>query len=226
MEESTKYKYDLDGFLALQSVFSTQEIDEMCDEVARLEAAHPEVCTFEDWRHGNERKVLHKISRFVEKSSLFEELAVSQPILLVIQSIWEEECLLCTDKVNYKLPGGRGFYPHQDMSGIWSKYVPNFMSVFIALDNSDESNGCLQVSKGNHTIGLLGPKMKPIPEKNLVDIVWQPVPQKRGDVLFFDGLLPHQSDSNESDIARKVLIFTYTRASDGNFRPTYLSGKM
>lgn len=218
-------QYHQDGFVAMPSLVSLDQVAAMNKEIDRLVAEHPACCTYEDWRHGNEKKVLHKISRFIEKSAVFKTLATADELLNPIREVFGEDPCLCTDKINFKLSGGRGFYPHQDMSGVWSKYVSHFLTAFIALDASDADNGCLQVAKGRHKEGMFGPFMKPMEEAHVNTMHFTNVPQQPGDVLFFDGYLPHQSAPNRTAHSRRVLLLTYTRSSDGDLRVSFLGGQ-
>ena len=46
-----------------------------------------------------------------------------------------------------------------------------------------------------------------------------------GDVLVFDSYVPHRSDTNTTDVARRALYLTYNRASAGDHRERYYRDK-
>lgn len=225
MESTHKTNYYDKGFIELNSIIHKETIVDINSEIERIITDFPELCTFENWAKGNDDYVLHKISKFTEKSNVFWNVAYNSKIISIIEEILDEPCFLCTDKINFKLSGGRGFYPHQDMSGIWSNYVKNIISVFIAIDDSNEHNGCLQVAEGWHKKGLLGDKMCQIKEPNLSLLNFKNLIQKSGDIIIFDGFLPHQSMKNFSSSSRRILLLTYNRKSEGNYRELFLDGK-
>ena len=220
-----KDDYEEKGFVLVKGLMDHELIRKIEFEISRLRFLYPEICTFENIEQGNKYRILHKISKFVELSPLFKEIAENEKIHRILNCITGEPAALCTDKINFKNPGARGFYPHQDMAGTWSDYVENIVNVFIAIDHSDIENGCLQVSEGEHTRGMLGPKMSPISDEYLPGLKWNNIVQEPGDVLFFDGFLPHKSDPNNSVRTRRVILLTYTKVSEGDFRPVFLGEK-
>ena len=54
---------------------------------------------------------------------------------------------------------------------------------------------------------------------------WTPVEGSPGDLVAFDGLAPHRSETNHSDRSRRVMYLTYNRASDGDHRDRYYADK-
>ena len=116
----------------------------------------------------------------------------------------------------FKPAGGRGQALHQDQ--YYLRVQPGTcIAAWMALDDCDEENGCLQVVPGTQELPLLctveadtsqsftdvtvplGPDMVPVP-----------VRMKAGDVLFFNGQLIHGSFPNTSkDRFRRSLIGHY-----------------
>jgi phytanoyl-CoA hydroxylase len=116
----------------------------------------------------------------------------------------------------FKPAGARGQALHQDQ--YYLKVQPGTcMASWMALDNCDEENGCLQVIPGSHMWPLLCPTSAdtstsftdvtvPIPEG--VESV--PIIMKAGDMMFFNGSLVHGSFPNTSkDRFRRSLIGHY-----------------
>lgn len=203
--------YQNQGYLELKGYIDESVIQEIKDEIERIITMHPHVCTYEDWRKGNQYTILHKISKFVELSSLFHSLAYQKEILDMIEAINGQQSYLCTDKINFKLPGGRGFFPHQDMAGEWRKHTTNIVSYFLAIDESNEEDGCLYVAPKRHKEGLMGPPMKAIDSDLAAQLEFVPILQKPGDLLLFDGYLPHRSNPNGSSLSRRTLLYSYTK---------------
>ena len=116
----------------------------------------------------------------------------------------------------FKPPGARGQALHQDQ--FYLKVQPGTcMAAWMALDDCDEANGCLQVVPGSHTWDVLCTQPAdttisftdvtvPLPATQEV----RPAVMKAGDVLFFNGALVHGSYPNTTtDRFRRALIGHY-----------------
>ncbi|HIE20180.1 MAG TPA: phytanoyl-CoA dioxygenase family protein, partial [Rhodospirillales bacterium] len=53
--------------------------------------------------------------------------------------------MLFKEKVNFKMPGGGGFKPHQDSQAGWDKYADFYVSALVSIDEATVKNGCLQL---------------------------------------------------------------------------------
>jgi ectoine hydroxylase-related dioxygenase (phytanoyl-CoA dioxygenase family) len=109
---------------------------------------------------------------------------------------------------------------HQD-SGYGRLEPPTDLTVWIALDDTDEDNGCLEVIPGSQRPGLEPHH----PRGSLVGAdVDQPgvaVPMAAGDALLFSGHLMHRSAPNRTGKARHAMYLRYctpdvTMVSAGN----------
>ncbi|MBZ0302925.1 MAG: phytanoyl-CoA dioxygenase family protein, partial [Anaerolineae bacterium] len=106
----------------------------------------------------------------------------------------------------FKPPGARGQALHQDNYHL--RVNPGTcMAAWIAVDDCDEDNGCLQVVPGTHDLPELctveadrnlsfSKTALDLPQDLLAQAV--PVIMKPGDVLFFNGQLIHGSYPNTS----------------------------
>ncbi len=122
--------------------------------------------------------------------------------------------------IYFKPPGARGQALHQDQ--FYLQVQPGTcMAAWLALDDCDEANGCLQVAPGSHTLPELCTEEAdtaqsftdvtvPLPEQ----VQTAPVLMKAGDVLFFNGQLIHGSFPNRTtDRFRRSLIGHYIMGS-------------
>ena len=118
--------------------------------------------------------------------------------------------------VYYKPAGSRGQALHQDQ--FYLRVNPGTcMAAWMALDDCDEENGCLQVVPGTQDIPVLCSKEADLSTSFTSDTVdlpagMTPVPvvMKAGDVLFFNGQVVHGSFPNTSrDRFRRALIGHY-----------------
>jgi phytanoyl-CoA hydroxylase len=116
----------------------------------------------------------------------------------------------------FKPPGARGQALHQDQ--YYLKVQPGTcMAAWMALDDCDEANGCMQVVAGSHnwdvqctvpadTTQSFTDITVPLPE----GVTPVPVIMKAGDVMFFNGQLVHGSFANTTtDRFRRSLIGHY-----------------
>ena len=104
----------------------------------------------------------------------------------------------------FKPPGARGQALHQDQ--YYLRVQPGTcMAAWLALDDCDEANGCMQVVPGSHELPLLctvpadttqsfTDVTVPLPE----GMSSVPVLMKAGDVFFFNGQMIHGSYPNTS----------------------------
>jgi ectoine hydroxylase-related dioxygenase (phytanoyl-CoA dioxygenase family) len=136
-----------------------------------------------------------------------------------------EPAVLFKEKINFKLPGGAGFEPHQDQQAGWSAYAPLFITALVTIDRSTLENGCLEMAAGPRLSGLIGPEWAPLTDEEMSGLSLAPVPTESGDVLFFDSYAPHASKRNETTDARRILYLTYNRLSDGDHRARYFADK-
>jgi phytanoyl-CoA hydroxylase len=116
----------------------------------------------------------------------------------------------------FKPAGSRGQALHQD--NFYLKVQPGTcMAAWMALDDCDEDNGCMQVVPGSHTWSMLCTE-KADTTVSFTDVT-VPLPRgtqprsvimAAGDVLFFNGSLVHGSFPNTSaDRFRRALIGHY-----------------
>lgn len=127
-----------------------------------------------------------------------------------------EEPLAVQTMLYFKPAGARGQALHQDQ--YYLRVQPGTcIAAWMALDDCDEENGCLQVVSGSHTLPLLCPTEADTKESFTdvtvplsSDMKPEPVIMKAGDVFFFNGQLIHGSFPNQSeDRFRRSLIGHY-----------------
>ena len=116
----------------------------------------------------------------------------------------------------YKAAGARGQALHQDNFYLRGK-PGTCIAAWLALDDCDEENGCLQVIRGTQDLPMLCTVGADVTQSfSDVTVVLpeglrpEPIVMKRGDVLFFNGSLIHGSFPNTSkDRFRRALIGHY-----------------
>ncbi|WP_146403350.1 phytanoyl-CoA dioxygenase family protein [Planctomycetes bacterium CA13] len=109
---------------------------------------------------------------------------------------------------------------HQD-SSFWPLTPTKAVTVWLAIDDADEENGCMEVYTGSHTHGLLDFDASDADSNNVLDQVvknpekygkWRRTPLRAGQVSIHSDLLVHGSMPNNSDRRRCGLTLRYCPA--------------
>ena len=218
------------GFLVLREAFSasvSENIREWADEISNF----PE----EIGKHW----VFHEPSLLDEKRNLINRIenmtpfhaglsALANSFIPSCGQLLGEEAVLFKDKINFKMPGGGGFKPHQDSQAGWESYAKYFINVMVCLDEATLKNGCLELASrpgGLATAKLAGNEWTPLSEEETALMDFKPYPTKPGDIIYFDSYAPHKSSQNLSDRARRLYFSTYNRLSEGNHLQAYYADK-
>jgi len=218
-----------DGFVVVRGVFSAGESLAHARAIDAL-AARPlepgaQMVYFEDSLVEPGARVLSRIEKFVERDGELARLVFDDRIVGPASALLGDRAVLFKEKVNFKMPGGGGFTPHQDVQPGWDRYAPYFLSVLVAVDANTIENGCLELAAGHHRRGLIGRKWMPLEGDELAGVEFVRYPMAPGDVAFFDCFVPHQSQPNLTDRPRRNLYLTFNRERDGNFRDQYFADK-
>jgi hypothetical protein len=121
--------------------------------------------------------------------------------------------------VYFKPPGARGQALHQDQYYL-NAQPGTCIAAWMALDDCDTGNGCLQIVPGTHKLPLLCVEDADL-DQSFTDVTVplsdhmqpEPVIMQAGDVLFFNGQLIHGSLPNTTtDRFRRALIGHYIYA--------------
>ena len=218
-----------DGFLILRGLFSPADVGDQERWIDEIATRPPEVgrqmVYYEDSLKSPGARVLARIEKFSEYHAGLGGLVADPQLIGPIADLLGEDPALFKEKVNFKMPGGAGFTPHQDIQPGWDRYAPYFISVLIAVDANTMENGCLELAAGHHQRGLIGRLWEPLEGDELAGVEFVPYPMAPGDVAFFDCFTPHQSQPNLTDRPRRNIYLTYNRRSAGDFRAQYFADK-
>ncbi len=218
-----------DGFVMMPGLFDAEEVRRISAWTDELQAM-PEkpghiMMYFEPSLIRPGERVLQRIENFCPFHSGFAALCDGEKLCGFASRLFGEPAVLFKDKINFKLPGGDGFKPHQDQQAGWSTYADLFITAMISIDPTTEENGCLELCAGQHTRGLLGDEWKPLTDEDMRRFGARAVPTRSGDAVFFDSYTPHASGPNLTDERRRVLYITYNRRSAGDHRVRYYADK-
>ena len=218
-----------DGFVFAPGFYSA-------DEVARITAWTDEVTNWpeepgrhmvyyeDDLKNPGER-VVQRVENFTQYHDGFGDLFLRGRMHEAVGDLLGEDAALFKEKVNYKMPGGDGFKPHQDVQAGWNDYASFYITALVSIDAATLENGCLEVVSGWHDRGLVGNEWAPLTEEMMQGMEFVAYPTQPGDAMFFDSFAPHQSGPNLTDRSRRVLYVTYNRASEGDHRDRYFADK-
>ncbi len=152
------------------------------------------------------------------------DLLTAGSMLDVAGALLGEPAVLYKEKINYKLPGGAGYSPHQDAPAY--PFVASHVSCMVAIDAADETNGCLEVVPRMHAEVLPMDDSGCIRADVVASMTWMPVEVAAGQTLWFHSRTPHRSGPNRSGVPRRALYPTYNAASEGDLRTDYYREKL
>jgi ectoine hydroxylase-related dioxygenase (phytanoyl-CoA dioxygenase family) len=168
---------------------------------------------------------VQRVENFVPYHAGFDRLVRRGRLRNAVDRLLGAPSCLFKEKVNFKMPGGAGFEPHQDQQAGWSRYAPLFVTALVTIDPATLENGCLEMGNGPRLTRLIGEEWRPLTETDMQSFALVPVPTEPGDVLFFDSYAPHASKPNHTDHPRRILYLTYNAASAGDHRRRYFAEK-
>lgn len=176
-----------------------------------------------DWLHYREMTesgpALCRTENFVPFHEGLGRLLTSGELLGVASALLGEQAVLYKEKINYKLPGGAGFSPHQDAPAY--RFVETHISCMVAVDDATIENGCLEVVSGMHQEVLPTDDTGCVRADIADSFEWMPVPVGAGETLWFHSRTPHRSGPNDSPRPRRALYPTYNAAAEGDLREAY-----
>jgi 2-aminoethylphosphonate dioxygenase len=171
------------------------------------------------------RRCVQRVENFCPYHAPFDAFVRAGAIRRAVDQLVGGPTCLFKEKINFKMPGGSGFAPHQDQQAGWSRYAPLFVTALVTIDPATVENGCLEMADAPRVTGLIGEEWRPLTTAEMDGFALAPVPTQPGDVLFFDSYAPHASKPNLTDRARRMLYLTYNRAADGDHRAGYFVDK-
>ena len=214
-----------DGYLVKRAAFDLSDIaiiSKWTDEVLALPEQSGRHWVFHEKSQKDGSEIVSRIEKIAPFHDGFEKLSIA--LKTPVAQLLGEPATLFKEKVNFKMPGGGGFAPHQDSQAGWDYYADFFISALVSIDKATLENGCLKLVSGHHTSGL-SKSWEPMSDEEIEGMSFVPVPTDPGDVVFFDSFAPHGSEPNMSDKIRRIYYATYNRASAGDHLEQYYADK-
>jgi 2-aminoethylphosphonate dioxygenase len=219
-------QFKTDGFLLIKSGFNQEEISKIESWTTEISEIPEKSGTH--WVYHEKSKLkpdinlINRIENISPFHSGFAELskALEQPI----SQLFDEESILFKEKINFKMPGGDGFKPHQDSQAGWEDYAKYFISVMVCIDEATVENGCLQMVSGFQGKGLYR-EWEPLTDEDMSNMDFVHYPTQPGDIVFFDCYTPHASEPNLTNTTRRLYFATYNKLSEGDHLEKYYTDK-
>ncbi len=218
--------YRTDGFAVVRGAFGAAEMDRIDRWANELLAWKEEPGKHWVFWEDSLREPGHRIVSRIENIAPFHEgfHALTDALKGMCEQLFDAPAVLFKEKINFKMPGGDGFKPHQDSQAGWERYASDFVSVLVTIDEATIDNGCLQVVRGHQHRGLYN-AWEPLNQQDMASMAFVHCPTKRGDVILFDSYTPHASDPNMTDKVRRIYFATYNRLSEGDHLERYYADK-
>ncbi len=168
--------------------------------------------------HTRDNPKLRRVANPADISEKFQKVLWDSPVIEMVADLIGPNLKFHHCKLNTKFPGMETVvYYHQDHS-----FDPHtnddMLAILVMLDDSTLENGCLRIVPGSHKdryshfkdgkfVGAIDEKHNEQFDRESV-----PITANRGDVCFMHCWAVHGSQSNKSNIARRLLISEYTAA--------------
>lgn len=217
------------GFVVVENVLTKAEITRSLEECDRLQESVAEQTTSrgrfnmeapEGGFHGQRTRqdaykgVLRKVQDVVDESPWFADLSRDIRFKEMLGGLLGDNLLLTTSVLWYKPPEIGSPKPwHQDYAYFTDREAAD-ITVWIALDEATQENGCVQCISGSHLRGLVphhGAELQIDPASlDLTNRVYCEL--KPGSAVLFHCLTIHNTDSNTSKHSRRALTLRYAPA--------------
>ena len=204
-------QYREEGYVILGRVMDDATLEAMRSEEARFrprpgmnQTSAPEVTIFR--------------SQLCNQSEVVREFCCRGAHLPFVKQLVGPNLVIWWNQMVTKLPDahtGKSEFPwHQDNGYVAIEPATN-VTVWVALDDVDEKNGCVWVAPGSHLKGLLPHKAKNEDSWHLtVPVEGDGIPAilPAGHAVAFTGLTLHRSKLNHTDRPRRAFFMEYADA--------------
>ncbi|MCG3147286.1 MAG: Ectoine dioxygenase [Verrucomicrobiae bacterium] len=218
-------QYQRDGYLVIDDFLTTAQLQNIRAEIAQIQQDNAGLTR--DTGGFNLEKVggdslnpdapvlragmLRKIQGAVFYLASVKDVFTTGKLLDCMEDIMGPAIYYHSSKVMFKPAHGGAAKPwHQD-AAYWRNYEPSQVTVWIAIDDATEANGCVWAIPGSHKLGLIPHVHKElqVPESRIDLTQAAPVPVRAGGLLIFHSLVLHMSKANTSANPRCAIICDY-----------------
>lgn len=226
LDAAARERFARDGFVLGPTVLSATALHELRSELARVIEQRdrqdvPQPLSIRNLS-GDEAHPVWQVVNIWEASDAFRQL-LNIPGLgtAAAQLIGGREIRLWHDQIQYK-PEERGGVNswHQDWPYWPTMSVANAVTAWIALDDADDSNGCMSMVPGSHLWGNAIDHLHTLKQFAAMPASWQghPTPARlcpvpAGAVHFHHSLTWHGSHANTSHRPRRAIALHFMNDS-------------
>ncbi|MDE0883998.1 MAG: phytanoyl-CoA dioxygenase family protein [Myxococcota bacterium] len=204
-----------DGFVNAGKVFEQDELAQIAGEYDRLVRKENQVL-------GNEEDGVFPYRAMLNfRSPALQAVILHPGLVAVAREILGDEIRFWWDQGINKSPGAGSRIPwHQD-NGYHQGRTQEFLTCWLALDDSSLENGGLEAIPGSHKAGHREHGWEgvhaAIPPQSIEDEGAIPLDVKAGELLIFSSLLVHQTGGNTTeDRQRRSWVIQYCRGDQRN----------
>lgn len=213
------------GYFLINSFFNDTDTNQLriwIDDIADWKTERGKHLNYYELVEG--KKILSRTENFLPFHPEFDAFIKKSKIFPLAEKILKETPFLFKEKINYKYTGTGKYNPHQDIHAHDTSHLAfqeYHLNCAIFVDDATFENGCLEIVPGYK--GQLLPKK---PDGSIVDemskkLPWMLLEVKAGSILFFNCWIPHKSELNRSNNARRTIFLTFNGISKGDFREAH-----
>ena len=223
------------GYGLIRSMLSADEINRLVRESERLwrqyQGAGAGNLRFGIRTDRSGKAVLDRLDPVADISEIFAAVNRDQRLVSIAESGLGEAVTVMKEKLIYKWPGTRGFGAHRDQAYTTPKSgVPGseVLTISISLDRATRAAGPTEFFPSLRHRATIAPADEPrdVDESELRGVVSCMPETNPGDVILFDGQVPHRSDWNRSDHRRRVYMISFVPARYPEARKNYYAGRL
>eukprot|EP01084_Bolivina_argentea_P010635 19820_1 len=220
-------EYHQNGFIVKRKLFDSDEINILCETIAKDRLLQSNKYELKDITGRKTPRTIWNYLNNDTYGNFLQSERIINTVKLLLNVKHDRDISHYHSKINMKIAKtGSAFVWHQDY-GYWYDYgllYPYLCTVFIAIDECNKANGCLQVLKSSHLMGRIEHKIQEGTGQKTIDkqrLEWiknvcdrEYVELNRGDVIFLHCNTLHSSDANHSSFPRYALIGCYNKTNN------------
>lgn len=220
--DAQKQQLERDGYFLLENVFTQAEMDDLAAHIEALQQRHAEALAAKGGTEGISRsnEILFTDHLAEQDPEIRKFCARPEFVAITTQLLGPDTDLYWNQSV-FKMPETAKEFPwHQDDG--YTPVTPSpYLTLWLALNDATEQNGCISVLPGSWRRGLVEHRPSPIglvchdaddPDQGVR------VPVPAGSMAVFWSLTMHKSGPNISDGPRKAYVIQYSHAGLRNAR--------
>lgn len=209
-------EFEEQGYTLLKEVFTRAEMDELAKYIEEFVERHERRLREQGGTEGISRAGEIAFTAFLaEQDENIREFVTRPEFVSIATQFLGPDVDLYWNQSVFKGPEGKKEFPwHQD-DGYTPVEPSPYLTLWLAVNDATEENGCISVLPGSHKRGLVPHHPSPI---GLVcydsDVPDQGVrvPVPAGSIAAFSSLTFHKSGPNHTEGWRKAYVIQYSKA--------------